>query len=80
MTPFWTRNSIPSTVVWYGAPPVTVPDGRLPEVEVVLTVAEEANAELDPTDPEDEPLRIEELEPALPVMVVPGSVVVGPGT
>jgi len=71
---------MPSTAVWYGVLPVTVPDAELPDVEVVLAPADEADAELDPAAPEDEPLIAGEPELALPVMVVPGRVVVGPGT
>lgn len=59
---------------------MTVLDEELPDVEVRLATADEADAELDPAAPEDEPLIAEEPELGLPVMVVPGRVVVGPGT
>lgn len=59
---------------------MTVLDEELPNVEVVLATADEADTELDPAAPEDEPLIAEEPELGLSVIVVPGRVVVGPGT
>jgi hypothetical protein len=60
---------------------VAVPDETTPEVEVLPTTPSvEACAELESAAPEDEPLTVCELKLTLPVMVVPGSVVVAPGT
>jgi hypothetical protein len=72
---------MPLMAVWYElALPVTVPDGRLPEVAVWLETAEEPDAVPEIGPPDGAPLLREKLELLPPVIVVPGSVVVGPGT
>jgi hypothetical protein len=71
---------MPLMAVWYEALPVTMVDGRLPKVVVSLETAEEPDAvpEIGATD--GDPLLRETLELLPPAIVVPGSVVVGPGT
>jgi hypothetical protein len=70
---------MPLMAVWYDVLPVVVPDGRFPEVAVPLETAEEPEAEPGIVVPDGETLWGEEPELLLPVIVVPGSVVVGPG-
>jgi hypothetical protein len=59
---------------------VAVPDGRLSELVRPLEIVEDPDAEPETLALDDEIVLIEEPELAVPVMVVPGSVVVGPGT
>jgi hypothetical protein len=66
--------------VWYEALPVAVVDGRLPKVVVSLETAEEPDAVPEIGAADGDPLLRETLELLPPAIVVPGSVVVGPGT
>jgi hypothetical protein len=73
-------NLISSTKVWYGALPVAVPDGRLPELVRSLEIVKDPDAEPEILALDDEAVLVEEPELAVPVIVVPGSIIVGPGT
>jgi hypothetical protein len=59
---------------------VAVPDGRLSELMRSLEIVEDPDAEPETLALDDEAVLVEEPELAVPVIVVPGSVVVGPGT
>jgi hypothetical protein len=59
---------------------VAVTNGGLSELMRSLEIVEDPDAEPETLALDDEAVLVEEPELAVPVIVVPGSVVVGPGT